>query len=94
MHDRCLMIHSFAHGGIKYRLAGQGIRLEDFRAYKPQHTFIYTPTREPWPAISVNNTSHLFRCWMLPATQFSTPKGNQKRFPPASGWIDIARSNR
>ena len=35
MHDRCLMINSFAHGGIKYQLAGQGIRLEDFRAYKP-----------------------------------------------------------
>ena len=43
MHNRCLMIHSFAHGGIKYQLAGQGIRLEDFRAYKPQHTYIYTP---------------------------------------------------
>jgi hypothetical protein len=30
------------------------IDLEDFRAYMPQHTYIYLPTREPWPASSVN----------------------------------------
>jgi hypothetical protein len=27
-----------------------GVTLDDFSAYMPQHFFIFTPTREPWPA--------------------------------------------
>src|SRR5262249_53088114 len=30
------------------------VRLEDFVAYMPMHNYIFTPTREPWPASSVN----------------------------------------
>jgi hypothetical protein len=33
---------------------GQAISLEDFHAYMPTHTYIFTPTREMWPASSVN----------------------------------------
>jgi hypothetical protein len=31
-----------------------GVRLEDFLAYMPQHAYIFIPTREFWPAASVN----------------------------------------
>jgi hypothetical protein len=31
----------------------ESISIEDFRAYMPGHTYIYTPTREMWPAASV-----------------------------------------
>lgn len=31
-----------------------GIELGDFRAYMPMHCYIFAPTREPWPAASVN----------------------------------------
>ena len=31
------------------------VTLEDFWAYMPQHTYIYVPTREMWPAPSVNS---------------------------------------
>src|SRR5258707_2412586 len=31
-----------------------GVSLDDFRAYMPMHAYIYTPTRELWPAGSVN----------------------------------------
>jgi hypothetical protein len=89
--NRCLMIHSFAHGGIKYQLAGQGVRLEDFRAYKPQHTYFFTPTREPWPAVSVNAT--------LPPVPLLDDAGNpvldakgNPRLIPASHWLDEHRS--
>jgi hypothetical protein len=85
--DRCLMIHSFAHGGINYQLAGQGVRLEDFRAYKPAHHYIFTPTRTPWPASSVDAT--------LPAVKLSDKDGNpivgDKGKPIsilASKWLD------
>jgi hypothetical protein len=31
-----------------------GVTLDDFHAYMPSHSYIYTPTRELWPAGSVN----------------------------------------
>lgn len=31
-----------------------GISLDDFWAYMPNHTYIYAPTRDHWPAASVN----------------------------------------
>jgi hypothetical protein len=34
--------------------AAKGVSLDDFRAYMPQHNYIYIPSREPWPATSVN----------------------------------------
>lgn len=30
-------------------------RLKEFRAYMPTHEFVYVPTREMWPAVSVND---------------------------------------
>ena len=33
---------------------GKGVRLDDFYAYMPMHSYIYAPTRELWPASSVN----------------------------------------
>ena len=32
----------------------EGVSLDDFYAYMPQHSYIYVPTREHWPASSVN----------------------------------------
>src|SRR5262249_16522376 len=32
-----------------------GVTLEDFRAYMPDHDYVYMPTREHWPASSVNS---------------------------------------
>src|SRR5215472_4594995 len=32
----------------------KNISLEDFRAYMPNHAYIFVPTREMWPAKSVN----------------------------------------
>ena len=32
----------------------QGITLDDFHAYMPQHSYIFRPAREMWPARSVN----------------------------------------
>src|SRR6516165_4317501 len=33
---------------------GKGVRLDDFYTYMPMHSYIYAPTRELWPASSVN----------------------------------------
>jgi hypothetical protein len=34
--------------------ADEVIQLEDFVAYLPRHNYVFLPTREPWPATSVN----------------------------------------
>src|SRR5262245_49301056 len=38
----------------KHRQDVEGIRLEDFYAYMPEHNYIFTPARQMWPASSVN----------------------------------------
>ena len=85
------MIHSFAHGGIKYQLAGQGTRLEDFRAYKPAHTYIFAPTCEPWPAVSVNATIPPIPLVDAAGNPVLDAKGKQKMIT-ASQWLDRHRS--
>ena len=46
--------------GAGHNLRGHKMRKEtvlitDFVAYRPMHTYIFLPTREPWPASSVNS---------------------------------------
>ena len=48
-----LFISSFAHGGCRYELI-VGLRREDFVAYMVMHNYAFLPTRELWPASSVN----------------------------------------
>jgi hypothetical protein len=59
-------------GESKYE--GEGVRLEDFFAYMPQHSYIFAPSRELWPAASVNAR-------IPPVTG---PNGETK----ASAWLD------
>jgi hypothetical protein len=85
--DGRLMINSFAHGGIKYQLAGQGVELDDLYAYMEPHKYIYAPTRQPWPASSVN--ARLPPQLLLDAT--GQPIVDDKGKPqtiPASAWLD------
>jgi hypothetical protein len=68
----------------------EGIRVENFYAYMPMHNYIYIPTREPWPAASVNA-----RLAPMPVLD---GKGKQKlddkgrpEFISASKWLDQNR---
>jgi hypothetical protein len=38
----------------KHINSNRGVQLEDFFAYMPQHCYIFAPSRELWPAASVN----------------------------------------
>ena len=53
------------------------IHLEDFVAYLPRHNYIFIPTREPWPATSVNARI--------------TPVSHGSETIPASIWLDKNR---
>jgi hypothetical protein len=60
--------------------AGQATSLEDFYAYLPQHTYIFTPTREMWPASSVNSR--------IPPV--AVPM--REKPIPAATWLDANRA--
>src|SRR5262245_32065710 len=67
-----------------------GICREDFVAYMPQHNYIFVPTREPWPAASVD--ARLKPTPLLDATgnPIKDDKGKPK-FIAASTWLDQNR---
>jgi hypothetical protein len=44
-----------ATGGPEGKDLDQGVLHTDFYAYMPQHSYIYVPSREMWPATSVNS---------------------------------------
>jgi hypothetical protein len=42
-------------GGVSRAvIVGEGVSLGDFHAYMPTHSYIFAPSREMWPASSVN----------------------------------------
>jgi hypothetical protein len=65
---------------------GHGVTIDDFRAYMPTHSYIFTPCREFWPATSVN--ARLPRMPVL--TKSGLPKRRKGELVtiPASMWLD------
>jgi hypothetical protein len=57
---------------------GQGVSTADFYAYMPTHSYIYAPSREMWPASSVNS-----RIPPIPG-----PDGKTMQ---ASAWLDCSK---
>jgi Family of unknown function (DUF5906) len=66
------------------------ISLEDFRAYMPQHTYIYMPTREPWPIGSINERFDRVPAIDAAGNPVLNAKGKQKELR-ASTWLDQKR---
>jgi Bifunctional DNA primase/polymerase, N-terminal/Family of unknown function (DUF5906)/Primase C terminal 2 (PriCT-2) len=78
-----------------------GVKLVDFVAYMPLHFYIFIPTREPWPATSVNarlpSKSKFFTAadWLdvnNPVEQMTWAPGKpmkiQSRLVADGGWIE------
>jgi hypothetical protein len=69
---------------------GSGVTIEDFVAYMPGHTYIFTPCREIWPGASVNA-----RLGRMPAlSKTGKPRHDRNGNPltiPASTWLDRNR---
>lgn len=66
------------------RVLPEAVTREDFHAYMPAHSYIYTPTREPWPASSVNSR-------IPPIDIGLVDKSGEKKPIPASAWLDRFR---
>lgn len=68
----------------------RAVRLEDFRAYMPQHLYIFTPAREMWPAASVN--ARLSPAPLLDTNGRPVLDANgEPKFVRASLWLDRHR---
>ncbi len=66
---------------------GIGVSLDDFHAYMPQHVYIFAPTREPWPASSVN--ARLGKIPIIDADGKAVLDDKKKpKKVPANIWLD------
>jgi len=69
---------------------GTGVTLADFWAYMPMHNYVYAPTREPWPAASLDARLP----WIPVLEADGTPRLNAKGKPlkiSPSAWLDQNR---
>jgi hypothetical protein len=68
-----------------------GVSLDDFRAYMPSHAYIFVPTREMWPAASVN--ARLSRVPVMDECGKPKVDGNgNKVLQRPSAWLDRHRA--
>lgn len=65
----------------------QGVSLDDFQAYMPTHSYIYVPSRDMWPASSVNALLGSIPLYTADGKPLLDEKGKQKVMP-ASVWLD------
>jgi hypothetical protein len=66
------------------------VTLDDFRAYMPDHDYIYMPTREHWPASSVNSRLPHIPVLDPSGNPIRDRHGNPARMKP-SAWLDRNR---
>jgi hypothetical protein len=67
-----------------------GLQLDDFYAYMPSHSYIFIPSREMWPASSVNSRLSHVPLLHKDGTQAKDKDGNPKFIRP-SNWLDTHR---
>jgi hypothetical protein len=63
---------------------------EDFHAYMPMHSYIYTPSREMWPAASVNSRIPPIPLLDNDGSPVLDDKGKEKSIA-ANKWLDVHR---
>jgi hypothetical protein len=70
--------------------AARGVSVDDFHAYMPMHSYIFAPTREMWPAASVNACIPPISVLCSDGKPVLDAAGKQKT-KCASGWLDRNR---
>lgn len=68
----------------------RGVRLDDFRAYMPAHSYIFAPTGELWPGSSVNSRIPPIPLFGHDGQPLVDKKGEQVE-QRAAAWLDANR---
>ncbi len=71
--------------------AARGLSVDDFHAYMPMHSYIFEPTREMWPAASVNARIPPIPVLESDGKPALDESGNEKKLR-ASAWLDQNRA--
>lgn len=69
-----------------------GVSLDDFYAYMPSHSYIFVPTREHWPAASVNVRIPPIPVLLPDGSQAYDDETGKAKKIKASTWLDQNRS--
>jgi hypothetical protein len=75
----------------KTETADIGVTLDDFYAFMPSHSYIFVPTREMWPATSVNSRIPPVRVLNTDGTPVKDKHGKVKYVKP-NIWLDGHRA--
>jgi hypothetical protein len=73
-----------------YEPPGEGVSLDDFRAFMPTHSYVFVPTREMWPAASINERLSPVPLFDKEGQPVLDKNGAQKKIRP-SAWLDKNR---
>lgn len=84
MNDKTKIVRLDNH---RHAAAPQAVSLEDFHSYMPMHTYIFAPTREMWPASSVNPRIGAVPLFDLNGKPELDKNGDQVTLS-ASKWLD------
>src|SRR6185503_2297475 len=69
----------------------RGARLADFYAYMPMHSYLFIPTRESWPASSVDaKVKPILLTW--PNGDPRLDAKGKEQLVPATKWLDAHQS--
>ncbi len=71
--------------------AARGVSVDDFHAYMPMHSYIFSPTREMWPGASVNARIPPIPVLGSDGKPALDETGKQKKLC-ASAWLDQNRA--
>jgi Family of unknown function (DUF5906) len=71
--------------------AARAVSVDDFHAYMPMHSYIFEPTREMWPAASVNARIPPIPVLESEGKPAPDESGNEKKLR-ASAWLDQNRA--
>lgn len=85
------LIHGTAQAEASAQQDAPGVHLADFHAYMPMHNYIFVPSRDLWPAASVNARIPAVPLLDADGTPLLDEKGNVKRVS-ATSWLDRHRA--
>lgn len=72
------------NGKAKDHNPDEGVTVDNFRAYMPTHSYIFEPSREMWPASSVNSRIEPITLCDANGNPLVDEKGRQKIIPAST----------